>query len=46
MTSAILFDLGDTLFRLLPMPDVTDEFAKALASEGIEDAADEASRII
>jgi FMN phosphatase YigB (HAD superfamily) len=42
MTSAILFDLGDTLFRLLPMPDVTDEFAKALASE----AAEEASRII
>mgnify|MGYP001174168112 FL=1 len=46
MTSAILFALGDTLSRLLPMPDVTDEFAKALASEGFEDAEDEASRII
>ena len=46
MTSAILFDLGDTLFRLLPMPDVTDEFAKALASEGFADAEDEAARII
>lgn len=46
MTKAVLFDLGDTLFRLLPMADVTAEFAAALASEGFEDAEDEAARII
>jgi len=41
-----LFDLGDTLFRLLPMADVTEEFAQALASEGFADAYDEAARIL
>jgi HAD superfamily hydrolase (TIGR01493 family) len=46
LTSAVLFDLGDTLFRLLPIPDVTAEFAAALASEGFEDSEDEAARII
>jgi putative hydrolase of the HAD superfamily len=43
---AVLFDLGDTLFRLLPMPDVTDEFARHLASEGIQDPEHEAVRIL
>ena len=46
MVKAVLFDLGDTLFRLLPMRDVTDEFARHLASEGVEDADDEAARVI
>ncbi len=46
MIKAVLFDLGDTLFRLLPMPDVTDEFARHLANEGIEEAEDEAVRIL
>jgi putative hydrolase of the HAD superfamily len=43
---AVLFDLGDTLFRLLPMPDVTEEFARVLEGEGIEDAETEAARIL
>jgi HAD superfamily hydrolase (TIGR01662 family) len=43
---AVLFDLGDTLFRLLPMADVTDEFARLLETEGFEDAETEAARIL
>jgi HAD superfamily hydrolase (TIGR01662 family) len=46
VTKAVLFDLGDTLFRLLPMADVTAEFSALLANEGFEDAEDEAARII
>ena len=46
MTKAVLFDLGDTLFRLNPMADVTAEFAALLAAEGIEDAEDESARVI
>lgn len=46
MTRVVLFDLGDTLFRLLPMGDVTGDFAKLLAEEGIDDAEDEATRIL
>lgn len=46
MTRAVLFDLGDTLFRLNPMAEVTDEFAGWLAGEGEEDAETEALRII
>lgn len=46
MTKAILFDLGDTLFRLMPAADVTREFASLLADEGVEHAEDEAARII
>jgi len=43
---AVLFDLGDTLFRLLPMPDITAEFALILAQEDVEDAETEAARIV
>ncbi len=43
---AVLFDLGDTLFRLNPMAEVTAEYATVLASEGVEDAETEAARII
>jgi HAD superfamily hydrolase (TIGR01549 family) len=46
MTKSVLFDLGDTLFRLLPMRDVTEEFARMLANEGIADAEDEAARVL
>lgn len=46
MTKAILFDLGDTLFGLNPMPDVTEAFATFLAAEGIEDAETEAVRTL
>jgi len=46
MVEAVLFDLGDTLFRLLPMSDVTDEFALCLTAEGVPDAEGEAARII
>ncbi len=46
MTKVVLFDLGDTLFRLLPMSDVTEEFAKLMAAEGVEDADDEATRVL
>ena len=46
MIRAVLFDLGDTLFRLLPMADVTDEFARLLGTEGVEDAETEAVRVI
>lgn len=46
MTKAVLFDLGDTVFRLLPMADVSAEFARLLAREGVEDPEDEASRIL
>ena len=46
MVEVVLFDLGDTLFRLLPMSDVTDEFARCLAAEDVPDAEDEAARII
>lgn len=46
VTKAVLFDLGDTLFRLNPMADVTDEFAVFLAAEGEQDAETEAMRII
>ena len=46
MTRAILFDLGDTLFRLNPMADVTDAFAGFLAAEGVEDAETEAMRVM
>lgn len=46
VTKAVLFDLGDTLFRLNPMADVTDEFAVFLAGEGEQDAETEAMRII
>jgi putative hydrolase of the HAD superfamily len=46
MIDVVLFDLGDTLFRLMPMPDVTEEFARHLAAEGVPDAEDEAARIL
>lgn len=46
MIEAVLFDLGDTLFRLDPMADVTGEYAGTLAAEGVEDAETEAARII
>ncbi|MGE3075937.1 MAG: HAD family hydrolase [Dehalococcoidia bacterium] len=46
MTKVVLFDLGDTLFRLLPMADVTDDFAGVMAEEGVEDAATEALRVL
>ena len=46
MTKVVLFDLGDTLFRLTPMADVTEKFAKLMAAEGVEDADDEATRVL
>lgn len=46
MTKAVLFDLGDTLFRLNPMAEVTEEFALFLAAEGVEDAETESWRVI
>lgn len=46
VTKAVLFDLGDTLFRLNPMAEVTDEFTAFLAAEGEQDAETEALRII
>jgi HAD superfamily hydrolase (TIGR01549 family) len=46
VTRAVLFDLGDTLFRLNPMTDVTDAFAGFLAAEGVEDAEAEAVRVM
>ncbi len=46
VTKAVLFDLGDTVFRLLPMADVREEFARLLSSEDVEDSDDEASRIL
>lgn len=46
MTKAVLFDLGDTLFRLNPMAEVTDELTAFMAAEGVDDAETEALRII
>lgn len=46
MTKAVLFDLGDTLFRLKPMPDVTDAFTSFLAAEGRDDPETEAVRTL
>ncbi|MGE0597906.1 MAG: HAD family hydrolase [Dehalococcoidia bacterium] len=46
MTKVVLFDLGDTLFRLLPMADVAEDFARLMAGEGIEDAELEATRVL
>ncbi len=46
VTRAVLFDLGDTLFRLNPMSEVTGEFTSFLAGEGVEDAETEAVRVI
>jgi len=43
---AVLFDLGDTVFRLNPMPDVTAEFATLLARVGFGDAETEAVRVL
>ncbi|HNM79020.1 MAG TPA: HAD family hydrolase [Tepidiformaceae bacterium] len=46
MTKAVLFDLGDTLFGLNPMHDVTEAFASFLVAEGLEDAETEALRTL
>ena len=46
MIRAVLFDLGDTVFRLNPMPDVTAEFAALLARDGVDDAETEAVRVL
>jgi FMN phosphatase YigB (HAD superfamily) len=46
MTKAVLFDLGDTVFKLNPMADVTEEFTAVCLREGLEDAETEAIRII
>ena len=46
VTKAVLFDLGDTLFRLLPMREVTDAVASHLANEGVADHDAEAARIL
>ena len=46
VTKAVLFDLGDTLFRLNPMAEVTDDFAAFLAGAGEGDPETEAMRVI
>ncbi|MEO8539603.1 MAG: HAD family hydrolase [bacterium] len=43
---AVLFDLGDTVFKLNPMADVTDEYAKFLGGEGVADSEAEAVRVV
>lgn len=46
MIRAVLFDLGDTVFKLNPMAEVTEAFAEVCAEEGLPDAETEAVRII
>ncbi len=46
MTKAVLFDLGDTLFGLGPMPDVTSGYTAFLRAEGVVEPELGAARIL